>query len=228
MRKDPWKLQILLALAVLIFPAAVLGVDSAPEAAEISAFESVPTVCSESSAIGLPKAIAMGKCDDCTGVTFSPEKGVVCTYANDCQPGQNFCCEYTCACGDSTGLPGPPANACSFTAPTNCCNCPVTTFSPKFGIVCDFQGSCQADNCCEYNCVCGRSTGLPGTPANTCALDLPTNCCLEGTNVCERSYCNGFGTSCQAVGCGVGCCIYECGFSDSSCTGFEDPPAGAC
>jgi len=178
------------------------------------------------------EALAMApSCNDCTVSEFSPQLGVVCTYDGTCKPGANGCCNYTCECGDSTGLPGPPANACQFSVPTDCCNCPVTRFSPRFGVVCTATGSCQEDNCCEYTCTCGKSDGLPGTPANACALDLPCGCCAGGIGcrgLCPIGYCNGPGERCVAVGCGFGCCIFECGFSDPSCTGIDPIPPEAC
>lgn len=108
-----------------------------------------------------------------------------------------------------------------------CKDCPPK-FSPRFGVVCSFTGSCQhgADPCCEYTCTCGASCDLPDTPANACALTLPANCC--GATICRRGYCDGFGVRCEACGCGSGCCLYKCGVPDPTCTGLDPIPPGTC
>lgn len=173
-------------------------------------------------------AVPMQPCKDCSQSQFSPACGVVCSFNGSCQHGSNACCNADCQCGDSTGLPGTPSNACELTLPSGCCDCPVTRFSPRFGVVCTATGSCQCDNCCEYNCACGVSSGLPGTPAEACAFDLPDGCCLDGRNLCPTHYCNGPGERCEASGCGIGCCEYTCGVPDASCTGFDPIPPEAC
>jgi hypothetical protein len=132
---------------------------------------------------------------------------------------------------------GPPAPLCQVSpaqdalpmAPA-CKDCTVLIFSPRFGTVCTYADSCRhgANACCEYNCSCGASCDLPGTPASACTLDLPTNCCPGAPVACIRSYCDGPGVRCDACGCGVGCCLYKCGVPDPSCTGFDPIPAGAC
>lgn len=110
-----------------------------------------------------------------------------------------------------------------------CKDCPATQFSPRFGVVCSFTGTCQhgANACCEATCSCGGCNVPLGTPANACDLTLPTNCC-PGPVACIRSYCDGFGVRCEACGCGAGCCRYKCGVPDPSCTGFDPIPPNAC
>lgn len=211
---------------VLTLLAPTLWADEAPtaEPLAVSPLQAGPALCSPSPTAD---AIPMAPCKEgfCTVNQFSPGCGVVCTFNGSCQRGSNACCNYDCQCGDSTGLPAPPANACDFTEPTDCCNCPVTTFSPRFGHVCTATGSCQCDNCCEYTCSCGKSEGLPGTPANACAFDLAEDCC--GDKPCTRSYCDDVGVRCTASGCGVGCCEYTCA-PDFSCTGVDPIPPEAC
>lgn len=221
MRKD-LIVSTLTTLTVVLLstaPLPAIDLDLAPEAA----------LCPVSPTEG---ALAMAPCrGTCTVLEFSPQSGVVCTWDGTCTGGgPNRCCNYNCACGDSTGLPGPPTNACEFTAPTDCCNCPVTTFGRNLGIVCTATGTCGEDNCCEYTCTCGVTSGLPSQPANTCALDLPCGCCVGPGcgGICPIGYCNGPGERCVAIGCGGGCCIFGCGFSDPTCTGFDPIPPEAC
>ena len=174
-------------------------------------------------------AVAMAPpCSSCTA-QFSPQSGVVCTWDGTCTGhGSNECCNYSCGCGDSTGLPGTPSNACQFSLPQQC----LSQFSPRLGIVCTATGTCQEGSCCEYDCTCGVSDGLPGTPANACEpLDLPCGCCAGGLGcrgLCTTGYCNGPGERCVPVGCGFGCCIYQCGFPFPSCTGFDPVSPDAC
>lgn len=213
---------------VLIIPTlAVILLAATPLLAADAGFSPEAVLCPVSPT---DEALAMARCNDCTVTQFSPGCGVVCTFNGTCQKGANACCNYDCQCGDSTGLPGPPANACELTLPSGCCNCPVTRFSPRFGVVCTATGTCQCDNCCEYTCTCGVSDGLPGRPANACDLDLPCGCCVGPGcgGLCPVKYCNGPGEACVAVGCGFGCCIFGCGVSDPSCTGFDPIPPEAC
>jgi len=177
----------------------------------------------------VPMAPCKQSCD--TGIQFSPQPRVVCTFTGVCQPGTNGCCESSCMCGDSTGLPGTPASACALDVPTDCCSqCTIDRFRARFGIVCTFADMCEpgVNGCCEYTCSCGKTDGLPPAPLNACALNLPTNCCPEGKAICPTHYCNDVGDACVAVGCGVGCCIFECGRSFPTCTGPDPIPPEAC
>lgn len=130
--------------------------------------------------------------------------------------------------GEAAICPAPPAGTARPMMP--CSDCTVLQFSPRFGTVCSYAGSCVpgAHGCCEYNCACGVSNGLPGTPSNACDLTLPSGCCPNGQRICPRKYCNGVGEACFAVGCGIDCCEFQCGQPDPTCTGFDPIPPEAC
>lgn len=110
-----------------------------------------------------------------------------------------------------------------------CDFCDPAPFTPRFGVVCTFADQCQpgANGCCEYNCECGEDPGNYTTPANACALDLPTDCCPDRL-ACRIDYCPSVGFRCRVSGCKVGCCTYNNCFEDPTCTSAEAKPEGAC
>lgn len=111
---------------------------------------------------------------------------------------------------------------------TPCGSCTVSQFSPRWGVLCTFDGTCDhgQDPCCNYDCACGVTSGT-GEPANACSLDIPTNCCPGFPTACTVTFCIAVGTRCTNNGCGVGCCTYSC-VSDASCTVAVSPPPEAC
>jgi len=120
------------------------------------------------------------------------------------------------------GIPQPvPAGPCS--------SCSTAPFSPGWGILCTFAGTCTHGQgaCCNYSCACGVTSSNRTTPADACELDLPGDCCPGFPNFCQVSFCDAVGVRCINDGCGVGCCSYSCG-PDSSCSVAEPATANIC
>ena len=132
-----------------------------------------------------------------------------------------------------------PGKSCRFESGAQCditdlgeqsCERPGDDFVCQLGQTvgvrnCDCKTRLQNQCCTEGECGydCGSCEIQPGSQTLTC---LGIACIGE----CPAQYCTGEGVGCvwtEACGAG-GCCIYTCGQSIPSCTGFDPCPEHVC
>lgn len=174
MRNKPRRANLLRWIVVTSFVVIVAGSvplwGAEPSDQELSAGASPSPICQVPDGQLTPDASPQpmqggGRCGSCSTEPFQPKFGIVCTFANDCQPGANGCCEYTCGCGENLANTTIPANACTLDLPTNCCPGGKRVCFVSY---CDAEGIRCVNNGCGINC-CSYSCG----PDPTCTAPDP-------------------------------------------------------
>jgi hypothetical protein len=103
--------------------------------------------------------------------SFNHRFGVICTYAGDCEKGQDPCCYYSCGCGVGNGGDPVPAAACLPLDDPGCCAngrglCQVS-YCESEGVRCIANG-CGV-GCCLYGCQPDESCTAPDpVPSTAC------------------------------------------------------------